>query len=106
MINDIAGSGLSKFKSIGKLIDGGLVVQDAVVLIDRELGASEALAKQGIHMHSVLTITSLLDYWEVPVKSHPNTSTPPACLCRPNKEKIHPPPTPSQNREGDFFNLV
>ena len=65
VINDIAGSGLSKFESIEKLSDAGLMVQDVVVLIDRELGAAEALAKWGILLHSVLTITSLLDYWEV-----------------------------------------
>jgi uridine monophosphate synthetase len=65
VINDIASNGLSKFESIMKLVNAGLVVQDVVVLIDRELGSAEALAKQGIRLHSVLTISSLLDYWEV-----------------------------------------
>lgn len=65
VINDIAGSGMSKFDSIMKLVNGGLVVQDVVVLIDRELGAAEALAEQGIRLHSVLTLSTLLDYWEV-----------------------------------------
>jgi uridine monophosphate synthetase len=65
VINDIAGSGMSKFESIVKLVNAGLVVQDVVVLIDRELGATEALAKQGIRLHSVLTLSALLDYWEI-----------------------------------------
>ena len=63
VINDIAGSGLSKFEAISKLIGAGMVVQDIVVLIDRQLGAKEALALNGYRLHSVLTLNSLLDYW-------------------------------------------
>jgi uridine monophosphate synthetase len=40
-----------------------MVVQDIVVLIDRQLGAKEALALNGYRLHSVLTLSSLLDYW-------------------------------------------
>ena len=65
VINDIAGSGMSKFEAISKLVEFGMVVQDVVVLIDRQLGAAEALADNGITLHSVLTLTSLLDYWGV-----------------------------------------
>ena len=64
VINDIAGTGLSKFEAIEKLTSAGLVVQDVVVLIDRQLGAAEALAEQGMRLHSVLTLSALLDYWE------------------------------------------
>jgi uridine monophosphate synthetase len=64
VINDIAGSGMSKFEAISKLVNSGMVVQDVVVLIDRQLGAAEALAEQGLKLHSVLTLTSLLDYWQ------------------------------------------
>jgi uridine monophosphate synthetase len=64
VINDIAGSGMSKFEAISKLVNSGMVVQDVVVLIDRQLGAAEALAEQGFKLHSVLTLTSLLDYWQ------------------------------------------
>jgi len=63
VINDIAGSGMSKFESIHKLVNSGMVVQDVVVLIDRQMGAAEALAEQGFQLHAVLTLTALLDYW-------------------------------------------
>lgn len=65
VINDIAGSGMSKFEAINKLTSSGLLVEDVVVLIDRQLGAAEALAAQGIRLHSVLTLSALLDYWEI-----------------------------------------
>jgi orotate phosphoribosyltransferase len=34
------------------------------VLVDRQSGAKESLEQAGYSMHSVLTITQLLDYWE------------------------------------------
>jgi orotate phosphoribosyltransferase len=41
-----------------------LVVRDVVVLIDRQSGAKESLEQAGFHLHSVLTISEMLDYWE------------------------------------------
>jgi len=38
--------------------EGG-VVEDAVVLIDREEGGADALARDGIKLHSLLKITSI-----------------------------------------------
>jgi uridine monophosphate synthetase len=35
-----------------------------VVLIDRQSGAAEALETANFHLHAVLTLTQLLDYWE------------------------------------------
>jgi uridine monophosphate synthetase len=64
VIDDLATTGGSKFEAIEKLTDVGLVVKDVVVLVDRQSGAKEALAQAGYSMHSVLTISQLLDYWE------------------------------------------
>jgi len=64
VINDLATGGWSKLEAIDKLITAGLVVEDVVVLIDRQAGSREALASAGIRLHSVLTLTDLLDYWE------------------------------------------
>jgi uridine monophosphate synthetase len=64
VIDDLATTGGSKFEAIEKLTSAGLIVKDVVVLIDRQSGASEALAEAGFTMHAVLTITELLDHWE------------------------------------------
>jgi len=64
VIDDLTTTGLSKFEAISKLLNAGLVVEDVVVLIDRESGALEALAENGFQLHSVLTLSGLLDYWE------------------------------------------
>ena len=64
VIDDLATTGGSKFEAIEKLTGAGLIVKDIVVLIDRQSGAKEALAEAGLHLHAVLTISELLDYWE------------------------------------------
>ncbi|MFT3890305.1 MAG: orotate phosphoribosyltransferase [Anaerolineales bacterium] len=64
VIDDLATTGGSKFEAIEKLTGVGLVVKDVVVLVDRQSGAKESLAQAGYSMHTVLTITEMLDYWE------------------------------------------
>jgi uridine monophosphate synthetase len=64
VVDDLATTGGSKFEVIEKLKSAGLVVKDVVVLIDRQSGASEALAEAGFKLHAVVTLTELLDYWE------------------------------------------
>jgi uridine monophosphate synthetase len=64
VVDDLTTTGGSKFEGIEKLTGAGLKVRDVVVLIDRQSGAKEALAEAGFHLHTVLTITELLDYWE------------------------------------------
>jgi uridine monophosphate synthetase len=64
VIDDLATTGSSKFEAIQKLTAAGLHVRDVVVLIDRESGAREALAAEGINMHALFTLSELLDHWE------------------------------------------
>lgn len=65
VIDDLATTGGSKFEAIAKLTAAGLTVEDVVVLIDRQSGAAEALAAAGYRLHAVLTLTALLDHWEM-----------------------------------------
>ena len=64
VIDDLATTGGSKFEAIEKLNAAGLKVRDVVVLIDRESGAKEDLAKEGYALHALFTLTQLLDHWE------------------------------------------
>jgi uridine monophosphate synthetase len=64
VIDDLATTGGSKFEAIEKLEEAGLQVSDVVVLIDRESGAREALSQAGYRLHTVLTLSHLLDLWE------------------------------------------
>jgi len=64
VIDDLATTGGSKFEAIEKLTAAGLIVRDVVVLIDRQSGATQALAQSGFWMHAVLTLTQMLDHWQ------------------------------------------
>lgn len=64
VIDDLTTTGGSKFEAIEKLISAGLLVDDVVVLIDRQSGAGEALAGAGYRLHAIFTLTQLLDYWQ------------------------------------------
>ena len=64
VIDDLATTGGSKLEALEKLRAAGLLVQDVVVLIDRQSGAAEALNQAGLKLHAVLTLTEMLAHWE------------------------------------------
>ncbi len=64
IIEDLITSGGSIIKSAERLRSLGLIIEDAVVLIDREQGGVENLAAAGIRVHSVFTFSTMLDYLE------------------------------------------
>jgi uridine monophosphate synthetase len=63
VIDDLATTGGSKFEAVDRLRQAGLRVEDVVVLIDRQSGASAALAAQGLRLHAVFTLEQLLELW-------------------------------------------
>ena len=63
VIDDIATTGLSTTEAIERLQAVGLRVLDVVVLVDREQGATEALARRSYQLHAVTTLRNLLIHW-------------------------------------------
>jgi uridine monophosphate synthetase len=64
VIDDIVTDGASKLEAIAPLEAAGLVVEELVVLIDREQGGAERLAAKGYRLHAVLTISACFDELE------------------------------------------
>lgn len=62
VVDDVATDGASKLETVDKLKKADLSVKDVMVLVDREAGAKEALEKEGIKLHSVFTLSELLEY--------------------------------------------
>ena len=54
-------TGSSKFEAIAPLEKEGLKIGDVLVLVDREQGGKEELAKQGLKLHSVFTAGEILE---------------------------------------------
>ena len=62
IIEDLITSGGSIIKSAHRLRELGLVVEEAIVLIDRDQGGVANLAAEGIHAQAVFTLPTILDY--------------------------------------------
>jgi uridine monophosphate synthetase len=61
LVEDVITSGGSILKAAEALRREGLLVTDAVVLVDRKQGGIEALLQEGIRVHSVLDIYEIMD---------------------------------------------
>jgi len=64
VIEDLVTSGMSVFETIEPLEHEGLKVTDIVVLIDREQGGKKHIEGKGYNLHSVLTISEMLEVLE------------------------------------------
>ena len=61
IIEDLITSGGSTVKTAQRLREAGLVIEHAIVLIDREQGGVEKLAAAGITAHAVFTLSEILE---------------------------------------------
>uniref|UniRef100_A0A7S1ET95 Uridine 5'-monophosphate synthase n=1 Tax=Timspurckia oligopyrenoides TaxID=708627 RepID=A0A7S1ET95_9RHOD len=61
VVEDLVTSGMSVMETVDPLREMGLTVSDVVVLLDREQGACSNLLKSGIHVHSVLSMSQILE---------------------------------------------
>jgi len=61
LVDDMITTGTSKIEAIEPLVKAGLIIQDIVVLFDREQGGKEFLEKKGFKLHPVLTLREWLD---------------------------------------------
>ena len=62
LVDDLITGGASLRDTTDMLRSAGLVVQDAFVLIDRGAGGADSLRREGVKLHSLLTLDRLLNY--------------------------------------------
>jgi uridine monophosphate synthetase len=61
IIDDVITDGQSKMEYVKIFINNGLVVRDILVFLDREQGGQGNMARHGITLHAVCTMTRLLE---------------------------------------------
>ena len=61
LVDDVATTGGTLASACRVLRDEGLVVEDALVVVDRQEGAEEALRELGVRLHSLTTLRRLLE---------------------------------------------
>lgn len=61
LVDDVATTGGSLLNAIQVLRSHGLTVRDALVVVDREEGASQALEAEGVRLNGLTTLKKLLE---------------------------------------------
>jgi uridine monophosphate synthetase len=84
VVDDLITTGESKFEAVERLRAAGLLVQDIVVLIDRQSGADRVLQQAGLTLHTVFTLGELLDIWETDGSVAPEDITAARALIQPS----------------------
>ena len=62
LVDDMATNAFSKIKFIDGIKYSGGIVEDVLIVLDREQGGVEALAKENVKLHSLITLKELLNY--------------------------------------------
>ena len=61
VIDDLITDGASKIEAIEPLEAAGLVVTDVLIILDREQGGDKLLARSGYKLHSLATLSQMVD---------------------------------------------
>jgi orotate phosphoribosyltransferase len=70
VIEDVVTSGGALAEAVTALRDAGLVVRNAVCVVDREEGGTDALARQGVRLRSLYRSRDLVHVAETAAKPH------------------------------------
>lgn len=62
LVDDLATGGYSKLRFVEGIQKAGAIVNDVLIVLDREQGCKEALEEKGIALHSLITLKELLKY--------------------------------------------
>lgn len=61
IVEDVVTSGSSILETVNDLVGSGIKCTDAIVLLNREQGGEKILKEKGITMHSLFSLTQLMD---------------------------------------------
>jgi orotate phosphoribosyltransferase len=62
LIDDMATNAFSKVRFVEGIRDAGGIIEHVLIVLDREQGGIEALGKENVELHSLITLRELLNY--------------------------------------------
>lgn len=62
LVDDMATDGFSKIRFIEGIRQASAIVEDVVIVLDREQGAADTVKKAGAKLHYLITLREVLDY--------------------------------------------
>lgn len=63
VLDDLITKAHTKFEGINALRAAGLIVEDILVVVDRQQGGAQQLAEQGVRLHSIFKLVALLGFY-------------------------------------------
>ena len=70
LLEDVVTTGGALVETVSALREGGLVVRNAVCVVDREQGGSDALARLGVRLRALFRAEELLEVQKTAAKRH------------------------------------
>jgi orotate phosphoribosyltransferase len=70
LLEDVVTSGSALAEAVSAVRDEGLVVRNAVCVVDREEGGSDVLARLGVRLRPLFRASELLEMRKIPGKRH------------------------------------
>ena len=70
LLEDVVTTGGALAEAVSALREGGLVVRNAVCVVDREEGGADALARLGVRLRALFRATELLELRKTAAKQH------------------------------------
>lgn len=65
LVDDMATNGFSKIRFIEGIKNSGGIINDVVIILDREQGAQKTLSEHGVKLHSLITLKELVKYMKL-----------------------------------------
>jgi len=62
LVDDLATSGFSKLRFVDGIRADGGIIEDLIIVLDREQGCQESLDEKGVKVHCLITLRDLLKY--------------------------------------------
>lgn len=64
LVDDMATNAFSKLNFVQGVRQAGGIIKDVLIVLDREQGGADALAKENVNLHSLITLRELLEHMQ------------------------------------------